>query len=205
VGCGLQGREHLECFARAFPLADVALFDRRREAAEALARLATAQGLPVRIGSSAADAIRHAELVVTTTPSTEPWLMDADVGSGAFVAAVGADNPQKSEIHPDLLARSAVVVDSLDSASTGGDLRGAIAGGRMTAADVRGELPAIVAGRAPGRLHDGERIVFDSTGLAAADLAAATLAFDAAAGQSSIARFRFGEEDAASPPREGSA
>ena len=36
------------------------------------------------------------------------------VAPGAFVAAVGADNPDKQEIEPELLAASAVVADMLD-------------------------------------------------------------------------------------------
>jgi alanine dehydrogenase len=56
-----------------------------------------------------------------------------------------------------------------------GDLHHAIEAGVMTAADVQGELAELVAGRLAGRASDDERWVFDSTGLAIQDLAAAEM------------------------------
>jgi len=37
---------------------------------------------------------------------------------GTFIAAVGADNPQKSEIRPDLMPRATVVTDILGQCAT---------------------------------------------------------------------------------------
>jgi alanine dehydrogenase len=93
---------------------------------------------------------------------------------------VGADNPDKQELDPALLARSAVVVDILDQAATLGDLHHAIAAGVMTREDVRAELGAVVAGKTAGRLHDDEIVVFDSTGTALQDVAAAAAVYEKA-------------------------
>jgi ornithine cyclodeaminase/alanine dehydrogenase-like protein (mu-crystallin family) len=191
VGCGLQGRDHLQIFAAAFRLERVALFDARQRVAEELADQARALGLEARTASSVHEATADAELIITATTSTEPWLLDADVPPGAFVAAVGADNPTKVELEPQLVARSVVIVDSLAAAASGGDLRFAIAAGAVTAQHVRAELPQLLAGDAPGRLAPDERILFDSTGLAAADLAAAALAFSLAAQEVEVPRFDF--------------
>lgn len=191
VGCGVQGHEHLVLLARDFPLAIARLHDRDRAAASGLASRAAALGLEATVEGSVSDAVRDADLIVTATPSRSPLLADRDVAPGAFVAAVGADNPEKSEIDPVLLARSRVVVDSLEAARCGGDLRAALAAGAMTAEDVHGELPALLAGRLRGRTDPAERFVFDSTGLAAADLAAASLAYDAASGDPAVRRFDF--------------
>jgi ornithine cyclodeaminase/alanine dehydrogenase-like protein (mu-crystallin family) len=191
VGCGVQAAEHLALLARDFPLAAVRLLDRDAGAAERLARRAAALGLAATLARSVAEAARGAGLIVTSTPAAAPLLCDADVAPGAFVAAVGADDPSKCELEPALLARSRVVVDSLAAASTGGDLRAALAAGAMTADQVHGELPALLAGRSAGRTDPAERFVFDSTGLAAADLAAASLAFDASHADSGTPRFDF--------------
>jgi ornithine cyclodeaminase/alanine dehydrogenase-like protein (mu-crystallin family) len=61
-----------------------------------------------------------------------------------------------------------------------GDLHHAIAASFMKPADVRSSLDQVIAGTQPGRLFDDEIIVFDSTGLAIEDVAAAALVYAAA-------------------------
>jgi ornithine cyclodeaminase/alanine dehydrogenase-like protein (mu-crystallin family) len=50
----------------------------------------------------------------------------------------------------------------------------------MTRDQVRGELGHIVAGRSMGRINDDEVIVFDSTGTALQDVAAAAVVYERA-------------------------
>ena len=61
-----------------------------------------------------------------------------------------------------------------------GDLHHALAAGVMEPNDVRGSLDEIVAGVRPARLNDSEIIVFDSTGIAIEDVAAAALVYESA-------------------------
>jgi ornithine cyclodeaminase/alanine dehydrogenase len=202
VGCGVQARDHLEFLALDFPLRETRLFDRDPGAAERLARRAVELGLRVELAASASAAARGAEIVVTTTSSASPLLGEADIDPGAFVAAVGADNPEKCELAPDLLARCRVVVDALPSAAANGDLRSALAAGVMAESDVHGELPALLAGRIVGRTDPDQRFVFDSTGLAVTDLAAAELAYEAAGSEPAVLRFDFARTS--TPPSERS-
>jgi ornithine cyclodeaminase/alanine dehydrogenase len=58
-----------------------------------------------------------------------------------------------------------------------GDLHHAIEAGVMTAQDVYGELGEIVCGQKPGRAAENAVIVFDSTGFALQDVAAAVLVY----------------------------
>lgn len=97
-------------------------------------------GLQAKRVRDAAAACQGADIVVTLTPSTRPILALADIAPGTFVAGVGADNPHKHELAPDLLCASRVVFDSLPQASTMGDLHHAIASGQMTAGAVYSEL-----------------------------------------------------------------
>lgn len=62
-----------------------------------------------------------------------------------------------------------------------GDLHHALAAGVMRREDVRASLDQIVAGTKPGRLRPAEIVVFDSTGLAIEDVAAAALVYERAA------------------------
>jgi ornithine cyclodeaminase/alanine dehydrogenase-like protein (mu-crystallin family) len=71
-------------------------------------------------------------------------------------------------------------VDSLSACAAGGDLHHAIREKTMAEADVHGELSAIVAGRLRGRTSRDEVFVFDSTGTALQDVAAAILVYERA-------------------------
>ena len=180
-GCGVQGRTQLLAVAAVRELTRVYAVDRHRENASRFAReMSNELGIEVIVASDLATAARESDICVTCTPSRQVILGAGDVNRGAFVAGVGADNPDKQELDPALLARAAVVVDILDQAATLGDLHHAIAAGVMTREDVRAELGAVVAGRTAGRLHDDEIVVFDSTGTALQDVAAAAAVYEKA-------------------------
>ncbi len=171
IGCGNQGRIQLEALSRVMRIERVRAFDTDR---------ARAERMSAEVAGDVMEATRDADVIVTCTPSRQAFLRRDHMSPGAFVAAVGADNPEKSEIEPDFLAASAVVVDVLEQSATIGDLHHAIAAGTMTRHDVRAELGTIVAGRTTGRRSDDEIIVFDSTGAGFQDTAAAAMAYERA-------------------------
>lgn len=181
IGCGVQARYHVEALLDVAPIESVAFCDPREDAAEAFAACMRELDLQARRSSDPTAAVRSADIVVTVTTATRPLLGLADIGPGTFVAGVGADNPSKHELGPDLLKASRVIVDSLAQASTMGDLHHAIEAGAMRAADVHGELAQLVAGQVAGRTHGDELWVFDSTGLSIQDLAAAEMIYERAA------------------------
>src|SRR5262249_58141089 len=92
-------------------------------------RMQAESGLAVEPATVMSEATRASDVIVTCTPARVPFLGLDDVPAGCFVAAVGADNPAKSEIKPDLMARAIVVVDVLDQAVVMGDLHHAVAAG----------------------------------------------------------------------------
>jgi alanine dehydrogenase len=168
-GCGLQGRIQARALARVRRIERFFALDADRARAEELAR---------EIGAEVVEEVVPADVVITCTPSRAPFLYR--VAPGTFVAAVGADSEEKSEIAPSLMAASKVVTDVTEQCATIGDLHHAIAAGAMGRDDVYAELGEIVAGRKPGRESDEEIIVFDSTGMALQDVAAASIVYDRA-------------------------
>jgi ornithine cyclodeaminase/alanine dehydrogenase-like protein (mu-crystallin family) len=96
---------------------------------------------------------------------------------------VGADNGEKIEVDPALMAGALVVPDLLEQAVRIGDLFHAVAGGFMTVSQVYAELPDLVAGRKPGRTSEDQVFIFDSTGVAVQDVAAAALVYQRAVAQ----------------------
>lgn len=180
-GCGAQARAHVEALAGVLPLSRGAAWDQDPTRAESLARFARdAAGLRLEVANSLRDATLGAAVIVTCTTATTPFLGPDDVSAGAFVAAIGADAPHKSEIDPRLMGAASVFVDVAEQCVEMGDLRHAIEAGAMQAADIRGDLAALVSARAPGRTHDEERIVFDSTGTGLQDAACAAMLYSRA-------------------------
>src|SRR3954470_7828537 len=182
IGCGVQARAHLHALCHVRKLTRIFALDTRPAIAEEFSVFArSACDADASVASSLAAAARASDIIVTTTPSRSALLDVGDVSPGGFIAAVGADNEHKQEIAPALLRTAAVVVDDLEQCARFGDLHHALAAGIMRREDVRASLDQIVAGTKPGRLDDDEIIVFDSTGLAIEDVAAAALVYERAA------------------------
>jgi alanine dehydrogenase len=137
-------------------------------------------------------AARQSDVIVTCTTARDPFLLASFVAAGTFIAAVGADSPDKSEIDPRLTAKALVVVDVLDQCAMMGDLRLAFASGLMTRGDVHAELGDLVAGRKAGRTSDAQVILFDSTGTALQDVAAAASIYQRASRTSGLGSIDLG-------------
>jgi alanine dehydrogenase len=192
-GCGVQGSYQVKALAVVRSLTAVRVHDRDHDRARRFAAdLAAEIGVPVSVADDWPEAARSADIVVTCTTSKAPIVGTEDVRAGAFLAAVGADNPEKNEVEPELLARSRVYVDSLAQASTIGDLHHAFARGAMRPEDVQAELWEVVAGRKAGRGSEDEITVFDSTGVAVQDVAAAALVYERAQAAGRGLRFDLG-------------
>jgi alanine dehydrogenase len=191
-GCGKQGRIQVKALSRVCRLQTVFAYDKIEEQSQHFARELTEDlGIPVTSMTDLAAAVRQSDICVTCTPSREPLLDSDDITPGTFIAAVGADSPEKQELQPLLMAKSKIVADVLQQCSVMGDLHHALDAGVLTLADVYGELGDVVAGNKPGRESDEEIIVFDSTGMALQDIAAAALLYEKAETQGAGIRVSF--------------
>lgn len=179
-GCGAQARPHLEAIAGVRRLERVYAWDVDPGRAAALAAVASEMGLTASVAGPHREATLASDIIVTTTSSRTPFLGRDDVRPGTFIAAVGADNPHKSELQPDLFAAATLVVDHLEQAATMGDLHHAIEAGTASRESVHAELAEVVTGAKRGRTRDDEITLFDSTGLAIQDVAAAAVAYNRA-------------------------
>jgi alanine dehydrogenase len=180
-GCGEQSRYQLRALACVRPLRRVMALDLHPErAARFAADMASELGVPATVIHEPAEAATETDTWVTCTTARKWFLGLAHVAPGAFVAAVGADHPEKQELEPELLARNVVVADVLDQCAAIGDLHHAIVAGLMGPELVRAELAEVVSGRKRGRRSANEIIIFDSTGTALEDVAAAALVYERA-------------------------
>ena len=192
-GCGIQGRAQLAALSRMFPLETVFAYDKTRQNALDFERELTASlNIAITVTDELADRVRCSDICLTCTTSQEPFISPDDVCPGIFIAAVGADNPQKQEIHPALMGRSKIVCDVIEQCAVMGDLHHALDAGTMRMESVHAELGEIVAGRKPGRESTEEIIVFDSTGMALLDVATAASVYEKAIREQSGTWLRLG-------------
>ena len=104
IGCGVQGRAHVAAISCVLTLERVVLFDIDHQTADALANeLANSYPFEISVAADLQGATRASSIIVTSTPSNDAFLGPDDVTPGAFIAAVGADNEHKHELHPELL------------------------------------------------------------------------------------------------------
>jgi ornithine cyclodeaminase/alanine dehydrogenase len=193
-GCGNQGRISLKALLKTRLLKTVYVFDIERIFAEKLSADFSRQVkvIPIQRGELSM-ALKQSGIVVTCTPSTKPFIRPEDIALGTFVAAVGADSENKQELFSDLFVGNKIVVDVVDQSAAIGELHHAIREKKVSIAAVHAELGMIVAGKKAGRESRDEIIIFDSTGMALQDVAAASFVYEKALEMSMGVKFRFAE------------
>ena len=135
----------------------------------------------MEVASGAEDAVRAADIVVTTTPSREPIVQAEWVSPGTHVTAMGSDGADKRELESAVLARAdGVWADHLRQCLELGEIHHAVAEGAIDAADIVGELGQVIVGEVPGRVDDAQVTVADLTGVGVQDAAIAALALERA-------------------------
>jgi len=180
IGAGVQARAHARALAATRPLVGIRIAGRDLARARALAgALATELNVPVVAHGTVRDAVDGADIVVTATTSSQPVLRREWLATGTHVNAVGACVPGDREIDTVTMAEAALFADSRESVrNEAGDYLLAEREGAVN--PVRAELGELLTGAAPGRADDDEITLFESLGLAAEDLAAASYLYDKA-------------------------
>lgn len=188
IGCGIQGRIQLLSLLEVLPLTKAYVFDLDRRRSETLARQMRAEtGLDVVPVKDFKEATLASQAIVTCTSSRSPFLGREHVAPGTFIAAVGADNGDKQELHAGLMKDAKVITDLTDQCAAIGELHHALDAGVMTRSDVVAELGEIVSGSKRPAFSPSDIIVFDSTGSAIQDVAAAGIIYERAkAGESGL-------------------
>lgn len=126
------------------------------------------------------EAVERADIIVTTTPSRKPLVMNDMVSLGTHLNCIGADAPGKEELDPAILKRAKIVIDDWEQASHSGEINVPISQGVISRENVWAEIGEIVAGLKPGRERQDEITIFTSTGLAIQDAVTAKIAYDKA-------------------------
>jgi len=181
IGCGVQALPHVVAMAAVRPIKRVVAYDTEPgTSARFCVAVKATTGIDARAATDIEDATKTSPIVVTLTPSQDGFLHRHQLRAGAFVAAAGADSEHKQEMTPALMATAAVIVDDIDQCAAIGDLHHAIIGGAMQRGDVRATLADVVVNPSKGRRSGDEIVIFDCTGVAIEDVAAAAITYERA-------------------------
>ncbi|MGD8544182.1 MAG: alanine dehydrogenase [Candidatus Bathyarchaeota archaeon] len=184
VGAGAQARTQLMALLSLYgKLEEVRVWSRTEKTRDAyVVEMKPMCGDTTKMVSveSVKKAVEGADIVVTTTPSKTPLVLNEWVTSGMHFNCIGADAPGKEELEPTILTRAKLVVDDWEQASHSGEINVPLAKGIVTKQNVWGEIGEVVAGLKQGRTSSDEITVFASTGLAIQDAVTAELAYNKA-------------------------
>jgi alanine dehydrogenase len=188
IGTGALAPHLIRVHAKVRPIESVAIWGRRIERAQGLARELSA-ALPTALGRRIAvravidrdEALAEADIVSCATLSAAPLIDGAQLHNGQHIDLVGAYTLAMREADDETLRRARIFVDTREGAmSEGGDVAVALAGGVIQPSDVLADLHELArrehAGRASGDVTS--ITLFKSVGAALEDLAAAELAVE---------------------------
>lgn len=178
LGAGVQARYQLEALTLVRNVESCRVWARRSEQADGFAgEMREKLGITITPTDSVAAATDGADIVVTTTPATEPLVTDSILAPGVHVTAVGSDAESKQEIDANaVLNADRFVCDSIVQSRRLGELRRAIDAGFDP--DLAVELGEVITGEEAGRQHDSDVTICDLTGTGAQDTAIASLAVE---------------------------
>jgi thiomorpholine-carboxylate dehydrogenase len=162
LGSGVQAHSHGEALRLVRRFEEIRVWSPTKEHAERFAREIGGRAM------SAEEAVRGADVVVTTTNSKTPVLEGSWLKSGCHVNAIGACRPDWREVDDEAMS-NVVFVDSREGAlKESGDVI-------LSRAKIYAELGEALASKVPSRVN--ETTIFKSLGMAVEDIAAAMLVY----------------------------
>jgi len=173
IGCGVPAHSHLHAFSALFPLKEIRAFGRGTANQDALCRTAGQLGLRAVASGTAQEAMRDADLVVTSvtfSPQLVPFLDARWLKPGSFATVTDLAAPWVADA---MAAFDRIVVDDLEQEAQ-------MPKPLVDPALVAGDLTGLVNGVFIGRRSHHEKTAFVFRGLALGDLALATLGYQRA-------------------------
>lgn len=179
IGAGQQAEQEIRAVAEVRPLTLIKISTRSEERAAWITDRLGDMDVEIR-NTSAEDAVRHSDIVVTVTPAESPLVRDEWVEEGTHISAMGADDVGKHELDTAILKRARLFAEYPQQSIVIGEFQHAYKEGLLSSADDICALGLVTLGRSPGRTSESEITVFDSSGIASQDLAVAHSIYNAA-------------------------
>ena len=169
IGTGAQSEFQTHAMRHVLPITTIRYYDRDRSAMAKYARNLEDSGVTLVACASAEEVVRGADVLTTCIcEKSRVTLFSYDAvreSDRLFINAIGGDCPGKTELDPEIMRHSRIVVEYYEQTKHEGEIQN-LEGD--TACD---EIWEVVQGVKPGRTADDSLIVFDSVGFALADFA----------------------------------
>ena len=187
IGCGAQSEFQVLAHHALFDLTEVRYFDIESKSMTRMAHNLRDESFQLIPMSNVREAIKDADIIVTATAAKGKHhiLELAWLTSGQHISGIGGDSPGKTELDPDILKHSRVVVEYYSQTHHEGEIQNL---GEEAINYVYAELWEILSGKKPGRCNDSDISVFDSVGFALEDFSVLRLCYQLAN------EFNFGKE-----------
>jgi alanine dehydrogenase len=171
LGAGDTARAAVPVMARAFALKEIRVTSRTPESRQKYAReVGGNYGLNVRPVESTEEALKGADLVVSATTTSTPFVKDSWLGQGITVYSIGKNQEMENAVYKNV---DKFVVDSWLHCKNKSDMQRMLKENFLSEKDLYAELPELLSGKKPARQSDRERIFIRAIGLVNQDIALA--------------------------------
>jgi ornithine cyclodeaminase/alanine dehydrogenase-like protein (mu-crystallin family) len=184
IGCGQEGRTHLDALQSLFPVREIRAFDIKQDQVEGFRRFAQDRtSATVVVAESVRSAVDGADIVCVVTTAREPVLQEGWVNPGTHVCAatgfMDVDKACARQFDKWVVGWYGRDLDWIEGSEVGrlGGLEKGDLGKQAIYADIATEL---LLGTKPGRQDPGERTIMTHLGMPALDVAVSSLVFDLA-------------------------
>ncbi len=126
----------------------------------------------IQANEDAEQSVRMADIILTATPSREPFIDVEWIKVGTHISCVGADMAGKEEISAEIFQKAQVFGDDTEQCLTVGECEIPYKKGYIK--QLHAEIGAVMLDASVGRKDENSITIFDSTGIALQDLASAS-------------------------------
>ena len=178
IGSGMQARFQMRALKLVRDFQRLLVYGIVPEEVEEYAAEMTQElGVEIVQAVSAEMVVRESQVVVTTTPSNEPYLRAEWLHPGLHITSMGSDAEHKQEVFPEVFKQvDLVVCDRKSQVFRLGELHHAGEMGIITPEEVI-ELGELTSGSENGRQDDDQITICDLTGVGVQDTQIARLAY----------------------------
>jgi ornithine cyclodeaminase/alanine dehydrogenase-like protein (mu-crystallin family) len=178
LGAGDTARAAVPVMARAFNLKEIRVTSRTPESRRSYAKeVGKEYGLNIRPVDSAEEALKGADLVISATTTSTPFVKDSWLAQGTTAYSIGKHQEMESSIYK---SADKFIVDSWEHCKNKSDIQRMLKEKYLSEKDLYAELPELLSGKKPARQSDRERIFIRAIGLVNQDIAMADMIYRSA-------------------------
>jgi len=181
LGAGDTARAAVPVMAKAFDLKEIRVTSRTPESRQNYAKeVGQEYGLNVIPVESTEAALKGADVVISATTTTTPFVKESWLDPGVTFYSIGKNQEVDSSVYKNA---DKFVVDSWLHCKNKSDMQRMLNEKFLSEKDLYAELPELLTGKKPARQSDRERVFIRAIGLVNQDIAMANHIYRSALGK----------------------